>query len=571
MTIVPWSTTITVTAVAIAILCVGALFRRRGHIGRLEQERQILQKGIWDLRAAAEARTRAEAASEAKSRFLATVSHEVRTPLNGILGIADLLTATPLTREQQAYVAAMSTSGRALMVLIDEILDFARIESGRLDLEPAAFDVNDLVEGVVELLAPQAQDKGLEIASFLDPNVPQRLVGDAPRLRQVLLNLAGNAVKFTETGGVGVRIVATPLGSVRFSVHDTGPGIPPERRAAIFEEFEQVDGSTTRRHGGTGLGLAIAKRIIVGMGGTLALTDRDGCGSIFGFTLDLPADDETKEAANTALPRLAGQRMLIVSGDTFQPAYLADWLQLTAAQVVRAASEAEALTHLEQGGFDLAFVDCGLGELVARRLARAARKAGISRTVLLFSPFERRNFGQHLLGGFDAWLVKPVRRTSLAERLVSRPRGPNVGAPQAWPTGYTGVQVLLAEDNPVNAMIAKASLERLGAVVTHASDGAAALAEAEAAIAGRRAPFDLILMDICMPQLDGFETARLIRAAEAKARTPGSSIVAMTAHTFEATLHESRQAGIDRVLTKPVAPDDFRNLVVALNRQPAAE
>lgn len=534
----------------------------------LERHHERLSDQVWELRAAAQDRDRAEAASEAKSRFLATVSHEIRTPLSGMIGLADLLAGTALTREQQSYVAAVKTSGMALTTLIDDILDFARIESGRLDLAPEPFDLTALVEGVVELMAPRAQDRGLEIAAFIESDVPAQVVGDAHRLRQILLNLAGNAVKFTEQGGVGVVVDRTAEGALRFSVSDTGPGIPTERRAAIFEEFEQADGSTTRRHGGTGLGLAIAKRIIARMGGDLGLEDRPGGGSVFSFVVDLPAAPHLSDAPPPLRDHpVGGCRALIVSAEQFQPAYLADMLRESGADAVRAAGSAEAVALMGEArpAFDLLFVDCGLGEDEARAVAQVARLAGISRAVLLFSPFERRAFGQHLSSGFEAWLVKPIRRASLATRLSEQPAAPRQ---KAQSTGAlrrslssSPVRVLLAEDNPINAMIARASLERLGAEVVHAADGATALREAEAALTGPGRGFDLVLMDVCMPMLDGLEVTRRIRAAEARRGRAGTRIVATTAHAFHQTKCDCEAAGMDEVLTKPVDPAEYRRLL----------
>ena len=244
---------------------------------------------LWSVRDAFEARRRAEAASDAKSRFLATVSHEVRTPLNGILGIAEILAGTELDREQLAYVEAVKTSGAALATLIDEILDFSRIEAGKLELGAGALRSRDRRRGRVELLAPRAQDKGLEIAAFLAPGLDRMVVGDAVRLRQVLTNLAGNAVKFTAQGRRRRRGGSRRGGRIRFSVSDTGPGRAADRREAIFDEFEQADSTTTRQHGGTGLGLAISRRIVDLMGGRLTLADRTGGGSVFGFDIALPS------------------------------------------------------------------------------------------------------------------------------------------------------------------------------------------------------------------------------------------------------------------------------------------
>ena len=299
----------------LAALVMALHYRRRSRdlgVRKRELQRNLeeLRDEIWELKEAAAARHRAEAANEAKSRFLATVSHEVRTPLNGILGMADLLADSRLGAEQRNYVEAIKTSGTALASLIDEILDFSRIEAGKLELAKEPFDVVSLVEGVVELLAPRAQGKGLEIATSVQIDTPRRLIGDAARLRQVLLNLAGNAVKFTETGGIGLRVSKTPDGSIRFAVADTGPGVPEDRQAAIFEDFEQADGSTTRRHGGSGLGLAISRRIIEQMGGQLTLDTSSSHGSIFSFTAPLASAPSPVEAPD--IRKLQGRRVLVV-------------------------------------------------------------------------------------------------------------------------------------------------------------------------------------------------------------------------------------------------------------------
>ena len=552
------------------LLCIASLVRmaRRGAARRQELERvqEQLSDEVWDLRAAAEARTRAEAASEAKSRFLATVSHEIRTPLNGIIGMADLLSGTALSREQQAYVTMMKTSGAALVTLVDEVLDLSRIESGRLDLACEPLDLASLVEGVVELVAPRAQDKGLEIACFLAPDLPVRVVGDPLRLRQVLTNLADNAVKFTAVGGVGVRVTAAPGGAILFSVVDTGPGVPAERRAAIFEEFEQADRSTARRHGGTGLGLAIAKRIVTRMGGDLTVEDRQGGGSVFSFAVPLPGVlDEGAGAPRQGA--YAERRALLVSAGLFQPAYLQEQLEAEGMSVIRAASLAEARRHLTASKplpFDLLLADCALGEDTTRALAAIAREANVSWTLLLFSPAERRSFGQQLAVSFDGWLVKPVRVHSLEARLqVPSRRETALFAP--LPIGArrhssSAIRVLVAEDNPINALIARTALERCGAQVTMTDDGLSALEKAEAALRAGSG-FDLVLLDVSMPGLDGLEVTRRIRQLERSLGRSRGPIVAMTADALETTASACRKAGMDDVLTKPLAPGAFRTLV----------
>ncbi len=551
-------------ALALAVVVLVDRLRLSRHLLRLRDRNEKLGDEIWEIRAAVEARQRAEAASEAKSRFLATVSHEIRTPLNGILGIADLLGATPLDREQLAYVEAVRTSGRALATLIDEILDFSRIEAGRLTLESEAFDLAALVESVVELLAPRAQDKGLEIAAFLDPAVPLQVMGDPVRVRQVLTNLAGNAVKFTEAGGIGVSVTVTDAGAIRFAVADTGPGVPLERRDAIFEEFEQGDGTTTRSHGGTGLGLAISRSIVERMGGALTLADRPDGGSIFSFDVDLVAADE---AAAQTVPwsDLNGCRALIAANSPFQAPFLAARLRAAGAEVTVLTQVADALDHLaDYARIDFVFVDCALGELATETLAEAARVAGARRAFLLFSPFERRAFGQSLASGFDGWLVKPVRAGSLAARLggpSEAPRQETSAVTSSNPARRCALRVLLAEDNEINTLVAMNFLGRIGVQVVHAADGNSALALALSAMRGEIPGFDSILMDVSMPGLDGLEVARRLRRAESVSRFAPVRIVALTAHAFAEDRLACLTAGIDEVVTKPV---DFPKLAAAL-------
>jgi len=547
-----WSWMLGGGSLALAGLVAADRFRLARHLARLRDRHETLGDEIWEVRDAVEGRQKAEAASEAKSRFLATVSHEVRTPLNGILGMAELLADTPLDREQLAYVEAVKTSGRALATLIDEILDFSRIEAGKLELAAEPFDLTALVEGVVELLAPRAQDKGLEIAAYLAPDLPAIVVGDPVRLRQVLTNLAGNAVKFTAEGGVGVSVETVPGGCLRFAVSDTGPGVRPERREAIFREFEQADGTTTRQHGGTGLGLAISRRIVDLMGGSLRLVDRAGGGSVFGFDVALPPG---RGPASAPRPDLAGRTVLVAARSAFQAPYLAALLERHGADVVVADRVDRALTLLRGRNVpSLVLVDCALGEAAAERLAEAAREAGVARSFLLFSPFERRAFGQKLVSGYEGWLVKPVRAASLLARLAGAPPPSALRlSPAPHPPNASGsFRVLLAEDNEINTLVAMNFLGRLGAQVVHASDGQSALSLALAAMRGETPRFDAIVMDVSMPILDGLEATRRLRHAEAAEDKPPVRIVALTAHAFKEDHDRCLAAGMDAVTTKPL-------------------
>lgn len=555
-----------VVAVAAVLLGAGAMRLRLWRLRRrdaLEAELEGLRDEIWELRAAAAARDKAEAASLAKSRFLATVSHEIRTPLNGVLGVAQLLAATRLDAEQACYVDAIAASGRSLAQLIDDILDFSKIEAGKVELRIENFALAPLLEGVVELLAPRAQAKNLEIACFIAADVPSRIEGDPARIRQVLINLAGNAVNFTSNGGVGLR-VARVGDTLAFRIVDTGPGVAPRARETIFEEFEQGDGSSTRRHSGTGLGLAISRHLAGLMGGRLGIDESSGRGAVFVFTLPLSRGSAPGEEAKE-IPRLAGASVLIVSPTIFEGPFLADILRGAGgrAQIARDEAQGEAiLATASPERFDSVIVDCAFGAAATERLAAAARGAKAGRIFLLFSPAERRAFGEAALRHFDGWLVKPVRAASLIDRLSLAP------SPAADTGGFTapeptlsGLRILVAEDNEINALIVSRHLEKLGALVTRAEDGARAVELARAALGGSGKAFDVILMDLFMPELDGSEATRSIRRYEARAGAPGTPIVALTASALEEEQRAALDAGVDALLTKPV---EFGALAAAI-------
>ncbi len=521
-------------------------------VGRDIAERKALEDAI------SEARDRAEAGSRAKSGFLATMSHEIRTPMNGVLGMARLLLETDLRPEQRTYVDAISQSGEALLTLIGDILDFSKIESGTFTPEEDEVELRSLIDGVVELACPRAHDKNIEIVAAAETGVPEIIRSDSLRLRQILTNLVGNAVKFTEQGGVEitVRVVALPERHfLRFDVRDTGVGVPAEKREEIFREFVQADSGHARRFGGSGLGLAISKKLVEAMGGEIGVEEAEGGGSRFWFTIPCIVVKSANAAEDAALD---GLQIVLVSRNAILRDGLAAQIRSAGGTVVNAdAHDARA---------DLVLVDAGTD---TEPRPPVAPDAAIPAFVMV-TPAARSSLAAMRDLGFTGYLVKPVRRATLIDRVRNRPEPlfaesdslPSAAATQsepAQPQRPATLKILLAEDNPINLLLTRELLRRRGYSVVEVKSGDAAVAAVE------REAFDIVLTDIHMPGMDGVEATRAIRAMETAAGRKRVPIVALTADALETGKRACKEAGMDGFLTKPVDPaqlDEMFNILI---------
>jgi len=567
-------------AIVVAVFTLGmAIVARRAHITLVDHLHVTARLAVSEdaaKRAEAvmrDARDLAERMARARSAFLANMSHEIRTPMNAVLGFVELILDTELSTEQRRALELVRSSSEALLMILNDILDYSKIEADHLELEAIPFDVSKVVHATASLLAVRAREKHLELLADVTPEVPRAVRGDPTRLRQVLMNLIGNAIKFTEQGEVVVSVTtalaADDIVQLRFAIRDTGIGIAPEHVDAVFREFTQADSTMTRRYGGTGLGLAISQRLVRLMGGEIALTSQLGRGSEFSFTLAFPAEiAPPSRVVGTAA--LGGRRMLIVDDNQTNRRILREMLGAEGIKVDEVATAAEGLEALRRGArkrapYDLAILDVQMPDMDGFQLATAVRQdQTLARTkLLMLTSAGQRGDGERCRElGIRGYLTKPMSRADLLEALGTVLAGPaDAGTPDVV-TRHTiaesrrSVRVLLAEDNPVNQQVAVAMLVKRGHEVHVVGNGR----EAVEAIAQRE--YDVVLMDVQMPEMDGFEATKAIRAMPQGDHLP---IIAMTAHALTGERERCLAHGMTDYLAKPFKALELFRLVEQLS------
>ncbi len=542
-------------------------------MGKMEKEAQVNKERILNQEAlkaayknAEQARHEADEANKAKSVFLATMSHEIRTPMNGVIGMASLLNETNLTPEQQEYAKTISTCGEALLTVINDILDFSKIESGNMEIEERDFDLRTCIEEVLDVFASKAGKQGLDLVYEIDYNVPAQIIGDSLRLRQILVNLVSNAIKFTEQGEifVGVHLVKTKDNGqieLQFEIRDTGIGIPADKMERLFKAFSQVDSSTSRKYGGTGLGLIICEKLIGLMGGQIDVASKENEGTTFTFTMLSSASSQSLRTYITNhIAGVEGKQVLVVDDNLTNRCILKNQLELWKIIPTLASSGAEALEILAKGHhFDLILTDMQMPDMDGCELAQELQKLYPQIPIILLSSVgDERN--KRYAGLFKSILTKPIKQEMLCKLIINELRGKS--KPLAEIQAVTQklspdfakdhpLKILVAEDNMVNQKLALKILSKLGFEAALAENGKIAVEMAN------EVAYDIILMDVQMPEIDGQEATRIIR----QSMEIQPIIIAMTANAMKEDKDDCLKAGMDDFLSKPVKLEELVNML----------
>jgi signal transduction histidine kinase/CheY-like chemotaxis protein len=543
---------------------VGAAIRRKALVARLTEYNVELEarverrtRELADLNAELiRQKDAAEAASQAKTQFLANMSHEIRTPMNGILGMAEVLAGTALSSEQRGYLDTVIRCAQSLLDLLNDVLDLSKVEAGHVEMECIPFDPRQVVESVGAVLGPRAAERGLELVCRVAASMPKQVFGDPARVRQILTNLATNAIKFTRRGEVLIVAGADPeddgVSQLWFEVRDSGIGIPEDKLQHLFEKFTQLDGSTSRRHGGTGLGLAICKQLVELMDGTIDVESREGVGSTFHFSFPVQCTAESEQDIAAASSALRDQTIFVVDDHASSRAAIAGTLRDLGAVVLTAPSGRAALEHLDSKRPDAILIDTAMSDLDGYETARRIRATPFGSTVpiILLAAGPRSRNGRRARDlQITGFVQKPVRRTALigalTRALADAPRTPEPPPRPAPPCLNPGTRVLVVEDNAINLEFMSLLLRRAGCDVTTAASGEEAIDRCVTQ------PFDIVLMDVQMPGKDGFDTTMALRSHPPTANMP---IVAVTAHAMRGDEERCLALGMDGYVAKPIDP-----------------